>query len=121
MVKHKLKGAISLAKSSPGMASVGERMRGSLLSWSRAHRWVGSDQPSCEPTKDTFNRRAEGHSSLGAGVVYDDNNKSNNHPRLKTKKEIQHGVRTGSSLDRFLDMPGSLTRPPPLTLTPTDG
>ena len=74
MVKHKLKGAISLAKSSPGMASVGERMRGSLLSWSRAHRWVGSDQPSCEHT--------------GGGVVYDDNNKSNNHPRLKTKNQF---------------------------------
>ena len=53
--------------------------------------------------------------------MYDDNNKSNRNPRLKSKKQIQHGVRIGPTLDGLLDMPGSLTRPPPLTLTPADG
>lgn len=120
-MRNKLKGAISPAKTSLGMASLGEGICRSHLSWSRAHRWVGSDQPSWEPTKDTLTDGQRGRVLWGQATVYDDNNKSNRNPRLKSKKQIQHRVRIGPTLDGLLDMPGSLTRPPPLTLTPADG
>ena len=63
------------------------------------HRWAWSD---CHPVSWTkalwFNIQAEGQGSLREAIMYDYNNKSNEKQRLKSKKQIQHGVKIGSSL-----------------------
>ena len=50
------------------------------------------------PEQRHFNIQAEGQGSLWQVIMYDYNNKSNREQRLKSKKQIQHGVRFSSSL-----------------------
>ena len=53
-----------------------------------------------------FNIQAEGQGSLRQAITYDFNNKSNEKQRLKSTKQIEHGVRFSSSLLRA--EPGTL-------------
>ena len=45
-----------------------------------------------------LNFQAEGQGSLRQAIMYDYNNKSNEKKRLKSKKQIEHGVQFSSSL-----------------------